>query len=59
MDSNRLAIPDPANYRFAVFCCSFKMDLSYTPDHALALFSDEAMAYRKRYSAKPAKKKRS
>lgn len=49
MDSNRLAIPDPANYRFAVFCCSFKMDLSYTPDHALALFSDEAMA--KRYGA--------
>jgi hypothetical protein len=42
----RLAIPDPANYRFAVFCCSFKMDLGSTPDHALALFVDQAMAER-------------
>jgi hypothetical protein len=49
MDFNRLAVPDPANYRFAVFCCSFKMDLSSTPDHALALFTDAAMA--KRYGA--------
>ena len=46
----RLAIPDPANYRFAVFCCSFKLDLSDTPDHALVLFADEAMA--KRYGAR-------
>ena len=45
----RLAIPDPANYRFAVVCCSFKLDLSDTPDHALVLFADEAMA--KRYGA--------
>ena len=45
----RLAVPDPENYRFAVFCCSFKMDLSDTPDHALALFADMAMA--KRYGA--------
>ncbi|EPA95425.1 hypothetical protein [Pseudomonas sp. G5(2012)] len=49
MDSQRLAVPDPATYRFAVFCCSFKMELGSTPDHALALFADEAMA--KRYGA--------
>lgn len=41
-----LAVPNPANYRFAVFCCSFKMDLGSTPDHALALFADQAMAMR-------------
>ncbi|WP_223432565.1 hypothetical protein [Pseudomonas sp. GL-B-26] len=49
MDSQRLAVPDPSTYRFAVFCCSFKLDLSSAPDHALALFADEAMA--KRYGA--------
>jgi len=42
----RLAVPDPATYRFAVFCCSFKIDLGSTPDHALALFVDQAMAER-------------
>lgn len=41
-----LAVPNPANYRFAVFCCSFKMDLGSIPDHALALFADQAMAMR-------------
>lgn len=46
MDFKRLAVPEPSTYRFAVFCCSFKMDLSSTPDHALALFADEAMANR-------------
>jgi hypothetical protein len=49
MHSQRLAVPDPATYRFAVFCCSFKMELGSRPDHALALFADEAMA--KRYGA--------
>ncbi|RON24421.1 hypothetical protein BK660_01755 [Pseudomonas brassicacearum] len=49
MVSQRLAVPDPSTYRFAVFCCSFKMDLSSTPDHASALFADEAMA--RRYGA--------
>jgi len=29
-----------------VFCCSFKMDMGSTPDHALALFVDQAMAQR-------------
>lgn len=41
-----LAVPDPKNYRFAVFCCSFKWELGSTPDHALALFVDRAMAER-------------
>ena len=49
MDFTRLAVPIPRNYRYAVFCCSYKMDLSSMPDHALALFADEAMA--KRYGA--------
>lgn len=46
MPDTRLAPPDPAAYRYAVHCCSFKMDLGGTPDHALALFADEAMANR-------------
>jgi len=46
MPDRRLAVPNPANYRFAVFCCSFKMDMGSTPDHALALFVDQAMAER-------------
>ncbi|MCY1441557.1 hypothetical protein D9M71_578760 [compost metagenome] len=46
ISDRRLAIPDPVNFRFIVFCCSFKMDLGSTPDHALALFVDQAMAER-------------
>ncbi len=46
MPDRRLAVPNPANYRFAVFCCSYKMDMGSTPDHALALFVDQAMAER-------------
>ena len=49
MDIQRLAAPAPSNYRYAVFCCSFKWELGSTPDHAMALFADEAMA--KRYGA--------
>jgi hypothetical protein len=49
MTTRRLAVPEPASYRYAVYCCSFKVDLSSTPDHALALFAHEAMA--KRYGA--------
>jgi len=46
MSERHLAIPDSGSYRFAVYCCSFKMDLGSTPDHALALFADEGMALR-------------
>lgn len=49
MADKRLAVPDPADYPFAVFCGSFKLDLGELPDHALALFADEAMA--RRYGA--------
>ncbi|ARD12742.1 MULTISPECIES: hypothetical protein [Pseudomonas] len=49
MTGRRLALPEIETYRYAVFCCSFKYDLSSTPDHALALFVDLAMA--KRYGA--------
>jgi hypothetical protein len=49
MTTRRLAVPEIETYRYAVFCCSFKYDLSSTPDHALALFVDAAMA--KRYGA--------
>ena len=49
MADRLLAVPVPENYRFAVFCCSFKVDLSSPPDHALALFADSAMA--RRYGA--------
>ena len=49
MPDRRLAAPEIDTYRFAVFCCSFKVDMGSTPDHALALFVDQAMA--KRYGA--------
>ncbi|MDU8358010.1 hypothetical protein [Pseudomonas syringae group sp. J309-1] len=46
MADRRLAVPEIETYRFAVFCCSFKVELGSTPDHALALFVDAAMAQR-------------
>jgi hypothetical protein len=46
MGDRLLAAPDPKNYRFAVFCCSYKWELGGTPDHALALFADRGMAER-------------
>ena len=42
----RLAVPVPANYRYAVHFCGFKLDMDVLPDHAVALFADEAMAKR-------------
>ncbi|NNA01925.1 hypothetical protein [Pseudomonas lundensis] len=49
MAPKRFAVPTPAAYRYAVHSCAFKLDLDVFPDHALALFADEAMA--KRYGA--------
>ena len=46
MADPRLAVPKPDLYRYAVFCCSSKIELGSTPDHALALFFDRAMAIR-------------
>lgn len=49
MADRRLAVPEIETYRFAVFCCSFKVELGSTPDHALALFVDAPTA--RRYGA--------
>lgn len=46
MTDRYLAAPDLNQYRYAVFCCSFKIDLGSTPDHAQALFADRIMATR-------------
>ena len=34
----------PSAYRWAVHCCSYKLDLSCQPDHAVALFAHESAA---------------
>lgn len=44
MSNPRLAKPDPGAYRYAVHCCSYKLDLSDQPDRAVALFEHEAIA---------------
>ena len=49
MASIRLAVPTPATYRNAVHCCGYKAEMDSLPDHAMALFADEAMA--RRYGA--------
>jgi hypothetical protein len=46
MVSIRLAVPAPGTYRYAVHCCGYKADMDVLPDHAVALFADEAMARR-------------
>lgn len=46
MAAIRLAAPIPGAYRFAVHCCAYKVDMDVLPDHAVALFADEAMARR-------------
>jgi hypothetical protein len=44
MTAQRLARPDPATFRFAVYACSSKVDLSYAPDPAIALFEHKLIA---------------
>lgn len=44
MKAPRLASPDPAAFRFAVYACSSKLDLSCTPDPAIALFEHKLIA---------------
>ncbi|WP_339476357.1 hypothetical protein [Pseudomonas fluorescens] len=46
MHDRRLVLSDLSTYRFAVFCCASKMDLSNGPDPAIALFVDAGMALR-------------
>nr|WP_133772915.1 hypothetical protein [Pseudomonas graminis] len=41
---NRLARPDPAAFRYAVYACSSKIDLSTPPDPAIALFDNKGIA---------------
>lgn len=40
----RLADTSPADYRYAVHCCSYKLDLTDKPDRAVALFEHHSFA---------------
>ncbi len=44
MSDPRLAPPDPAAFRYAVYACSSKIDLSNPPDPAVALFDRKGVA---------------
>lgn len=44
MSDTRLAAPDPAAFRYAVYACSSKIDLSTPPDPAVALFDRKGVA---------------
>ncbi|SEI17128.1 hypothetical protein [Pseudomonas asplenii] len=46
MDNQRLAPTNPTDYRYAVHCCSYKLDLGSEPDRAVALFDDSVAAVR-------------
>lgn len=45
MPNFRLAPVKPSAYRWAVHCCSYKLDLSHKPDQAVALFEHESAAH--------------
>ncbi|MFP3922358.1 hypothetical protein [Pseudomonas sp. W5-36] len=44
MTNNRLTPPDPAAFRYAVYACSSKIELSVPPDPAVALFDRKGVA---------------
>lgn len=44
MPDFRLAPTNPAEYRFALHCCGYKLDLATTPDRAVALFEHSSAA---------------
>jgi hypothetical protein len=44
MTTSKLAPPDHAAFRYAVYACSSKVDLSIPPDPAVALFDRKAIA---------------
>lgn len=44
MSDSRLAPPDTAAFRYAVYACSSKIDLSTPPDPAVALFDRKGVA---------------
>lgn len=45
MPNPHLAPAEPSAYRWAVHCCSYKLDLSDMPDRAVALFEHESVAH--------------
>ncbi|EJM20191.1 hypothetical protein PMI21_01094 [Pseudomonas sp. GM18] len=45
MADSRLVPTNPAEYRFAVHCCGYKLDLTDKPDRAVGLFEHRAVAY--------------
>ncbi|PTT05112.1 hypothetical protein [Pseudomonas sp. HMWF006] len=53
MANPHLVTTDPADYRFAVHCCSYKWELTDKPDRAVALFADSAAAGRFGHSMWP------
>jgi hypothetical protein len=44
MTKARLAPPSPETFRYAVYACSSKLDLSHPPDPAVALFEHRPIA---------------
>lgn len=44
MPNPYLVTTDPADYRFAVHCCSYKWELTDKPDRAVALFEYSSAA---------------
>ncbi|VVQ17160.1 hypothetical protein PS914_05969 [Pseudomonas fluorescens] len=44
MADSRLAPTNPAEYRFAVYSCGYKWDLTDKPDRAVALFEHSSAA---------------
>ena len=44
MPNPHLVPVDPAEYRYAVHCCGYKLDLTNQPDRAVALFERQAAA---------------
>ena len=46
MPNPNLAPVEQSAYRWAVYCCSYKWELGASPDRAVALFADKAMATR-------------
>ena len=41
----RLATTNPADYRYAVHSCGYKVDLTSKPDRAVALFAHQVLAF--------------
>ncbi|MNJ37057.1 hypothetical protein D3C77_318640 [compost metagenome] len=44
MTDPMLLAPDPAEFRFALYCRAHLLDLTWKPDQPVALYRDEATA---------------